>query len=86
MKEQDVFRTKSNRHAGCSREGRAGDVAGDEAAKERSGQMAKEEIGRITVHSTPFVISRSGRRTGQVSWGPRVLILSLCPRSVGSHV
>lgn len=33
MKEQDVFRAKSDRRAGRSREGRAGDALGDEAAK-----------------------------------------------------
>lgn len=86
MREQDVFRAKSDRRAGCRREGGAGDVLGDEAAKERSGQIVKEGLGIITVHSSPFVISCSGRRTGQVSWGPRVLVLSLCRRSAGSHV
>lgn len=55
-------------------------------AKKGQGQIVKEEIGRITVHSTPFVLSRSGRRTGQVSWGLRSLVLSLGCRSAGSHV
>lgn len=69
----------------CGREGQEMCLV-TKLAKKGQGQIAKEEIGIITVHSTPFVISRSGRRTGQVSWGLRVLILSLCYRSASSHV
>lgn len=67
-------------------EGEEEAVVGDGTAKERSRQIVKERTGIFQVHSTPFVLSHSGRRTGQVSWGLRVLILSLSCRSVGSHV
>lgn len=64
---------------------RMGVVMSDTAGKERLGVVMKERTGIIKVHSTVCVISGSGR-TGQVSWGLHVLILSLSCRSVGSHV
>lgn len=66
--------------------GKVKDVVGGGAGKERSGRIGEEGVERVKVHSTPFVISRSGRRTGQGSWGLCVLLLSLDCRSVGSHV
>jgi hypothetical protein len=48
-------------------------------------RVVKEWTWIIKVHSTLCVISQSGK-TGQVSWGLHVLILSLGCRSVGSHV
>ena len=86
MKGHDAFRARSDGTRAGWQPGRIKDMVGDRAGKKKSGRIVKEGMARVKVHSSPSVVSCSGRRTGQGSWGLRVLIFSLGCRTVSSDV